>query len=331
MNAEWPKPIQLHLNDKTKSKRQKWTWNKRNLSRSDDIKEVMDEIRDYWPLTERQIYYRLISSKKVHGDHWLWKGSLIDIYAALIRILKWMRIDDHIPMKAITDEHRIVTTKLGFSNAGDFIDYRLGNLGRGYSRCNAQKQDRYIEVWVEKAALLHIVEPIADLFCRRVVVCKGYLSITFQAAFYERAMEAVGLGQTPTVLYFGDWDPSGVNMIYSAMQTLTDDLGLCGVEFHRCGINPEHLNMIDASPVPLKMTDTRTKDFIQQHGTTAYELDAFHPEQLQKIVRASIMDYTDMQSYGENAHQGQLDKEKIDMWSDEVSAYGEEVASQLGL
>jgi hypothetical protein len=44
----------------------------------------------------------------------------------------------------------------------------------------AQKQGNYIEIWIEKAALLHIVKPVADDFCRRVVVCRGYNSITFQ-------------------------------------------------------------------------------------------------------------------------------------------------------
>ena len=64
----------------------------------------------------------------------------------------------------------------------------------------AQKQENYIEIWIEKAALLHIVEPIADDFCRRVTVCKGYNSITFQAEFYKRAQEALGFDQQPVVL-----------------------------------------------------------------------------------------------------------------------------------
>lgn len=92
------------------------------------------------------MFYRLISSTRIQQDHWFWKGERVDFYAAIGRVLKWMRIDEKISMEAITDEHRILTQKVGFTDPEDFIKYSLGRLGRGYSRCNAQKQPRHIEV-----------------------------------------------------------------------------------------------------------------------------------------------------------------------------------------
>lgn len=327
--------MQLILNEQTRSKR-KGSWTKEKIVRSGDIKAVIDELKDYWPLTVRQVYYRLISSKCLSNPHWLNKGKqkgkpLKDYYAALKPILKWMRIDDYIPFESITDEHRILTQKLGFSNARDFIDNRVGALRIGYDRCNAQKQERHIEIWIEKATLLHIIEPVADEFCRRVMVARGYDSITFQERFYHRAAEALNLGMIPTVLYFGDWDPSGVNMIYAAIQTLTDELGMFGVEYYRCGINPKHFSMIDADPVPIKPKDTRSKKFIKEHGPTAYELDAFHPEQLKILVRDSIKSFTDMINYRANVAFEQIDRRKIALWRVRVSSYAQEVADELGI
>ena len=127
-----------------------------------------------------------------------------------------MRIDDKISWNVISDEHRVLTDKLGFENPAQFIEQEIRYLFSGYDRCMAQRQDRYLELWIEKAALLHIIQPIADEFCRRVVICKGYNSITFQTQFYTRAIQARELDQIPTVLYLGDWDPSGVNMIHAA-------------------------------------------------------------------------------------------------------------------
>ena len=72
--------------------------------------------------------------------------------------------------------------------------------------------------------------------------------------------------------------------------------GLIGVDYYRCGINPEHLDMIQANPVAIKPTDTRAKRFIKEHGNIAYELDAFHPEQLEQLVYQSIEVFTDMES-----------------------------------
>lgn len=323
--------MQLFLNKQTRSKRNPWSWTKRNISRSEDIKREMTFLKEYWPLTERQVYYRLISSKCIRSPHWLWKDKPIDIYAALGRMLKWMRIDDHIPYESITDEHRILTKKLGFSSAESFVDSQMSRLGKGYARCNAQKQDRYIEIWIEKATLLHIAEPVADEFCRRVVVAKGYLSVTFQADFYDRAAAALSKGEIPTVIYFGDWDPSGTNMIYAEIQTLTDELDLYGVEYHRGGINPDHFRTIDANPVPIKTSDSRAKKFIREHGTTCYELDALHPKQLETLIRKEIQNFTNMENYHENLMIEQTEIEKIGKWRDIVGNYGAAIAEDLGL
>jgi len=321
---------ELVLNETTRSVR-KWAWTNRNLARADDIRSAMDELRRWWPMTARQVYYRLISSDAVRQAHWSWKGKQVDIYKALVRILKWMRIDEKLPWGAITDEHRVTTPKIGFTDVREFIDSELNNFLAGYARCMAQKQENYIEIWIEKAALLHIVKPVVDDFCRRIVVCRGYNSITFQTMFYNRALEAIGMDQQPIVLYFGDWDPSGVNMIHAAMQTLSDELELYMVKYYRAGINPEHFEMIQANPVPIKSGDTRSRRFINQHGQTAYELDALHPEQLQKLVRTSIQALTDMSEYDENAEKEIFDIGTIDALKVDVEKYINHKVIELGI
>jgi hypothetical protein len=282
----------LELDSTTASNRKDWAWTARNNARAADIKAVLEEMRPYWPLTERGLYYRLLP---VNGPHWEWNGKPVDVYKALVRTLKWMRIDDIVPTQCIKDSHRILTAKQGYDDMGHFISDRLDFSFTQYNRCLAQDQPRHIEVWLEKAALLDLVEPVADEFCRRVMVCKGYNSITFQVNFYHRAKAAQKLGQVPTVLYFGDWDPSGVNMLFAAMQTIEDELGLDGVEYYRCGINPGHFSQLHKAPVPIKPSDSRSERFVAKHGTTAYELDAFHPEVLKSLVKDSIQHRTDME------------------------------------
>ena len=67
---------ELALNKETRSDR-KWSWTNRNEARAADILHVADELRRWWPLTARQIYYRLISSGAVKLDHWYWKGKQV--------------------------------------------------------------------------------------------------------------------------------------------------------------------------------------------------------------------------------------------------------------
>lgn len=311
----------IELTSTTRSNRTPWAWTKRvTIPRSDDILEVFKELRRWWPVTERQVYYRLISSDLSKQDHWRKSGNpekpFCDYYKAICRTLKWMRIDEKLPWNAIIDEHRMTTPKIGFENKEEFIEYEFGQFLAGYGRCMAQKQSYYLEVWIEKAALLHIVKPIADKFCRRVVVCRGYNSVTFQADFYRRATDAMDLAQTPAVLYFGDWDPSGVNMFHAAIQTLEDELGLYGVEYYRCGINPEHFDDLAADPVPIKPRDSRAKKFIKQHGSIAYELDAFHPQKLQDFVSKCIESFTDMEAYSINTKQEEQDYDDLENLKD---------------
>jgi hypothetical protein len=107
-------------------------------------------------------------------------------------------------------------------------------------------------------------------------------------------------------------------MIYAAIQTLQEELDLFGVEYYRAGINPEHFNVIPADPVPIKPSDSRARRFMRNYGTTAYELDAFHPEQLQQLVKDSIIKFTDMKAYEENLHQEEKDQIDIDFLKDGV-------------
>jgi hypothetical protein len=296
--------IKIELSEATRSNRNKWVWTEINTQRANDVLHLANEYEPWWPVKVRSIYYKLISSPLCAQTHWRQFGNrkrpFIDYDSYLTKLIKWMRIYEKLPWHAITDEHRITTGKVGFTNTDEFIDQEMGDFLEGYVRCTARRQSRYLEVWIESATLFHIVKPIADEFCSRVVVCRGYNSVTFQSDFYKRATEAMRLAQTPTILYFGDWNPSGVNMLYAAVQTLEDELGLYGVEYYRCGINPEHFDKIPADPVPIKPKDKRAKKFIEQHGPTAYELDAFHPKQLQALVRESLERFTDMQTFNED-------------------------------
>jgi hypothetical protein len=291
----------LHLVD-SRSKRRQWAWTETNEARAADVVRVVNALKPFWPMMERAYYYRLLSDGCLNKKHWRQHNNTsnptVDVYNTLITLLKWMRIERRIPWGAVADETRTLTPKPGFEDARAFIRQDLNNFLMGYSRCVAQDQSNHIEIWIEKQGLLNIVKPVADEFCRRVLCCRGYNSVTFQAAFYQRATKAIRQGLTPVVLYFGDWDPSGVNMIFAAMQTICDELGLDEtlIDFHRCGINPEHFSLLHENPEPLeaKKTDSRTKQFIERYGPACYELDAFHPTQLQQLVRDSIIRFTDM-------------------------------------
>ena len=209
-----------------------------------------------------------------------------------------MRINGLIGWDCINDEHRITSHNPGYEDSNDYIDsmfYTIKYHAANYRRCTAQNQENYIEVWIEKQALFHIVRPVVDKYCRRLIVTRGFDSITYLHSFKERAEEAMDAGQNVVVLYYGDWDPSGEAMIYGAMQTLYEEMDMPEIQFYRGAINPSQFRFIKSDPVPIKASDTRAAQFVKRHGKTAYELDAFHPQKLKDIVEEDIKTFTDIE------------------------------------
>jgi len=314
----------IKLLDTDPNARKRMAWTATNTARAEDIKTTIFKYHKNWPLTERFVHYRLISSKLLEGDHWHQYGNpkrgLVDVYPALGRTLKWMRIDEQVPWESITDEHRLVTPKIGFEDVHQFISQELRGFLTGYRKCVAAKQRYYLECWIEKNTLLHIAKEVADEFCRRTVVCRGYDSLSFQEDYYRRATAALMRDQIPVILYFGDWDPSGCDMPYAIMKTLAE-LDLTKVDIYRCGMNPEHFAGLQAKPVPLNPKDPRTKKFLKQPHTTAYELDAFEPDDLQKLIRESLEAFTDMDILEEDQEQEDADYDYLDNLSEDVEEF----------
>ena len=143
---------------------------------------------------------------------------------------------------------------------------------------------------------------MADPYCLRTVVCKGYKSVTFIADFYRRAEKAIEQDQQPIILYFGDLDPSGVQMLEATRETLESELGLEGVEFRRVGLNPDQVKKFNLlhDPEAVKLSDTRSSAYIKKYGELAVELDAIHPGTLAQLTRDAIEQVIEMDFFREH-------------------------------
>lgn len=121
-------------------------------------------------------------------------------------------------------------------------------------------------------------------------------------------------GQQPIVLYFGDLDPSGVQMLEATIETLENELDLYGVVFKRIGLNPEHISLYNLPPNPTaaKVTDPRYKEYVKKYGTVAVELDAVHPAQLKDMIRNAITAEIDEDLFEEQEQQEEIDQDRLD-------------------
>ncbi|NQU73481.1 MAG: hypothetical protein HQ547_02050 [Candidatus Omnitrophica bacterium] len=115
------------------------------------------------------------------------------------------------------------------------------------------------------------------------------------------------------MLYFGDFDPSGNEMLEAMKTTLTIEMGLEWITFKRVALTKEDIFQykLPHSPNALKSTDTRTQKHLEQYGALAVELDALRPDILEKKIRTAIEMELDMDLFRIQQRKEVKDKVKL--------------------
>jgi hypothetical protein len=151
-----------------KKDRQNWSWTHSQRLRANHIRNITEDLKEYWPLTVRQVYYRSLGV--VPGSH------IKSWYDTLSKLITQMRIDGLLEWDAIEDRTRQLYEKLVWENRYEYLKWKVKDFFGDYDRCYVQNQENYVEVWVEKDALSHILQRAAGPYCVRVLTGRGYQS-----------------------------------------------------------------------------------------------------------------------------------------------------------
>lgn len=283
-------------------KRRKFTWTEFQIDKLDKVNDILAELKDYMPLTLRQIYYQMVGKGFIENK--------VSEYGMLSKLLKYARIDGAIDWDCIEDRVRAFHDLTGFNNQHQFIKQEVSNFLEGYKRELVQDQEKYIEVWIEKDALSSIFKRVCERYSVPVVVCRGFSSISFLNDFKNRLYYKTD--KIPLMLYFGDFDPSGVEMLESMKTTLRDELNIHEIEFKRIALLKEDIFSFSLphNPDALKKTDTRAKKHLEAFGELAVELDALRPNILEDKIISAIEGEIDLPIYNEAlvSENNELDK-----------------------
>jgi hypothetical protein len=96
----------------------------------------------------------------------------------------------------------------------------------------------YIEAWVEKDALSSIFESVLDDYEIGLNVGRGYTSASAARSVAKRITEERAqreYAKDPLILYWGDFDPSGEDMVRDLQNRLMLDFD-CDVTVFKCGL-----------------------------------------------------------------------------------------------
>ena len=283
--------------------RRKWKWTDYQLDKLNKVQEVLTELRDYKPLTLRQVYYQLVGKGYIANN----KSQ----YTMLSDNIKWARIHGHISWGDIEDRVRAYHDLAGWANSHDFIQYDLDQFLEGYRRDLLQSQDKYIEIWIEKDALSSIFIQVARLYTIPVVVCRGFSSVSFLHAFKQRL--DYHRGKQPVMLYFGDFDPSGIEILNAIKTTVRDELDVWGVEFKWIALLQEDISRysLPHDLEALKKSDTRARKHLENYGELAVELDALRPDIIEEKIKNAIISELDVDLFNREVEIYRVELDKL--------------------
>lgn len=301
----------------------KLSWTPKNLDLLNNISTILAELDDYKPLTLRQIYYQLVGKGII--------ANTVSQYTMLSNLMKWGRIDGYIPWADIEDRVRVFEDLRGEGSTETFIDWQMRALFEGYHRDLTQTQPKHIEIFIEKDALSSIFVKAAKEYSVSVVVCKGFSSITFLNEFRNRVNFYRGQGKTVVMLYWGDLDPSGMEMMTSMERTLRNEMEIQDIEFKRMALSPEDVTLYDLPHMPdaIKWGDTRAKKYVAEFGELAVELDALRPDIMEAKIRAAIESELDINLFNGEVRKHNADIESIRSLKMNILEYYQEIQGQV--
>jgi hypothetical protein len=270
------------------------SFNKSRRHIAEGIIHVADDLREYWPLTVRQVFYQLVAALIIPNRH--------SEYRKVSEIGTKLRTLGALPWRAIEDRTRRTTGKRGMSDVRQYIETEIHGFLRPeyYGRCYVQKQHVYVEVSTEKDALSSIMEEETYAFCTRLNVVRGQVSATMVEQIATRMDRAIMRGQRPVLLHCGDLDPTGIAIPKAIQRNLSERHGIdCDVRM--VALTPDQVQKYN---LPLALDAIKPKDpnldkWLREFGPgqSPVELDALRPDIIREIVRDALMGCYDMDDF----------------------------------
>jgi hypothetical protein len=277
---------------------------------------IINANEDFWPLSVRQIHYRLLGSgaplrhaSKPDSGYVNNRASYNDLTDLLAR----GRIEGFIPWAAIDDETRAVMTNNHYRNAGAFVAGELKWFLKGYVRNRQQSQPHHIELIAEKLTLKTFLDGIAERHSIPLTINRGMSGPTVKKKVEERFILS---GKDKLILLVvTDLDPGGDTIAQDIRNAFERDFDIRvdQLEVYKVALTYDQVIERGLPPsMDAKTTSPTYESYVAKYGTTAaVELEALEPAALQEIVVGAIESVMDMDAYAEELRREREDARTI--------------------
>ena len=254
-------------------------------------------------LTLRQLYYQFVARDLLPNQQSQYKklGRIVD-EARQAGLLDWSTIEDR-------------TRNVNYPSAWSSPDAILAAVAEQYQESLWRSQEYRPEVWIEKDALLGVIEPVCEELRVPYFACRGYASQSEIYAAGKRFQQHRRNGYKPIVFHLGDHDPSGLHMTEDNATRLQLFAGNY-VEVRRLALNMDQVEEYSPPPNPAKDTDSRFETYRDEYGDESWELDALDPDVIDGLIREALEGVIDRDKWAEAEREEEENKERLQETSD---------------
>jgi hypothetical protein len=206
-------------------------------------KIIQEYESDGYALTLRQLFYKFVSRNILPNTERSYKnlGSWVND-GRLAGLIDWGDIQDRT---------RGLESRSHWTEPADIMK----TVSKQFMVDMWERQKFRPEVWIEKDALVGVIERVCWELDVPYLSCRGYTSQSEMWTGGQRIQEwAENSGQTPVIFHLGDHDPSGKDM--------SRDI--------------------------VKVTDSRSSAYIAEFGRECWELDALEPKFMVSLIRTAV-------------------------------------------
>ena len=266
------------------------------------VNQVIQEYKEQnFELTLRQVYYQLVARGYIPNNERSYKntGNLIND-GRLAGLIDW---------DSITDRTRNLRKNSHWSTPSSVIS----SAEYSYMLDKWEGQPNYVEVWVEKDALVNVIGRACVPLDVPYFSCRGYTS---QSELWSAAQRFIQQDERENkfIIHLGDHDPSGIDMT----RDIQERLNLFGADVYvkRVALTMGQIRTYNPPPNPAKLTDSRCSKYIEEYGDESWELDALEPKVITDLIRNEVTALRDDDLYWAVRHREEKEKKELRLLCD---------------
>jgi hypothetical protein len=251
------------------------------------------------PLTVRRAFYRAVSAG-------LYPDTSDRFYDSCgKRILKLRRLGI-LPYAWITDSTRRRLKPSSWSGLEDYAE----TVANAYRKDLWQRQEHYVEIFVEKDAMCGVLEPITETYDVCLSPIRGNCSET---AIYRTAEILRQIRKPIYCYYLGDHDPNGLNIEADFRRRLSGFLADDHKEVYWQRLAVTEEDFADPGylgfPVKKKGKAGAWRPYLTRYGDRCVEVDAIPSDEIRHRVESSILEHVDQYEWNFLKEQEERERE----------------------